>query len=46
MTLKEIVEQLEFCEFECIAGPLEMNQAFIELKRMAEAEQDDKTHIL
>ena len=35
MTLKEIVEQLELCGFECEAGPLENNVAFIELKEMA-----------
>lgn len=38
MNLKQIVEQLESCNFECEAGPLENNVAFIELKRMAEFE--------
>jgi hypothetical protein len=33
--LKEIVEQLESCEYECEGGPLEMNTAFIELKKAA-----------
>jgi hypothetical protein len=36
MTLKEIVEQLESCSFECEAGSLESNIAFIELKKAAE----------
>ena len=31
-TLTDIIEQLELCKFECEAGPLEMNRAFIELK--------------
>lgn len=36
--LKEIVEQLESCGYECVAGKLENNVAFIELKRLAEQE--------
>lgn len=36
--LKEIVEQLESCKYECQAGPLENNVAFIELKELAEQE--------
>jgi hypothetical protein len=36
MTLKEIVQQLEMCDFECQGGSLKMNVAFIELKEMAE----------
>jgi hypothetical protein len=32
MTLKEIVEQLKSCRYECEAGPLENNVAFIELE--------------
>lgn len=40
MNLKEIVEQLEKCEFECEAGSLENNTAFIELKKLAESEED------
>lgn len=36
MTLEEIVEQLESCEYECEAGKLENNIAFWELKRLAE----------
>ena len=39
MTLKEIVAQLEACHYECQAGPLEMNVAFVNLKKMAEGEQ-------
>ena len=35
MTLPEIITQLEACHFECEAGPLEMNIAFVELKQMA-----------
>lgn len=38
MELKEIIEQLESCKFECEAGPLENNTAFIELKKRAEFE--------
>jgi len=34
MTLSEIVEQLEFCGYECEGGPLKNNVAFIELKNM------------
>ncbi len=40
MNLKEIVEQLEWCRFECEAGPLENNTAFIELKKLADSEED------
>jgi hypothetical protein len=32
MTLKEIVKQLESCGYECEAGPLRNNTAFIALK--------------
>lgn len=35
MNLPEIIAQLEACHFECEAGPLEMNVAFVELKKMA-----------
>lgn len=35
MTLKEIVEQLKSCGYECEAGPLENNVAFMELEEMA-----------
>ncbi len=38
MNLNEIVEQLERCGFECEAGPLENNTAFIALKELAESE--------
>jgi hypothetical protein len=34
LELKEIIYQLEMCRFECEAGPLEMNEAFIALKEM------------
>lgn len=34
--LRAIVEQLEKCEFECVAGPLRLNTAFIKLKEMVE----------
>lgn len=40
MELKEIVEQLESCGFECVAGPLENNTAFIALKELAESEEE------
>lgn len=36
MTLKEIVEQLELCGYECEGGKLENNVAFIALKKLAE----------
>ena len=35
-TLKQIVEQLEHCGYENVAGSLSMNMAFIALKKMAE----------
>lgn len=35
MRLLEIVAQLESCKYECEAGPLEMNTAFIALKEAA-----------
>ena len=35
MNLTEIIEQLELCEYECEGGPLRLNVAFIELKKMA-----------
>lgn len=34
-TLQTAVEQLERCEFECIAGPLVLNDAFMWLKQLA-----------
>jgi hypothetical protein len=40
-SLKEIVEQLEFCKFECEGGSLENNIAFLELKRRAELEETE-----
>ena len=36
MTLQEIVKQLKHCGYTCIAGPLELNVAFIALCEMAE----------
>jgi hypothetical protein len=36
--LKEIIEQLESCNYTCEAGPIENNVAFIELKELAENE--------
>ena len=38
-SLKEIVEQLEWCDYECEAGSLVNNIAFIELKRQAELQE-------
>jgi hypothetical protein len=38
--MKEIVEQLESCGFQCGAGKLTMNAAFIELKRLANLEDE------
>lgn len=40
MTLPEIIAQLEACRFECEAGPLEMNVAFVELKKMATRQEE------
>lgn len=34
-TLREIVDQLKACEYACIAGKLENNEAFQELERLA-----------
>ena len=34
-TLREIVEQLDACNYQCEAGGLDHNEAFIALKRMA-----------
>lgn len=34
LTLKQIVDQLEACNFECEAGSLTTNSAFIELKEL------------
>jgi predicted DNA binding CopG/RHH family protein len=36
MTLTEIIEQLESCNYECEAGRLENNVAWQELKKMAQ----------
>lgn len=36
MKLLEIVEQLRSCNYECQAGPLETNVAFVELERLAQ----------
>lgn len=38
MSLAEIAEQLQSCNYECEAGALDNNVAFIELKRHAKAE--------
>jgi len=35
MNLKQIVEQLGMCGYECEGGKLEMNTAFIELKKIS-----------
>lgn len=40
MNLKQIVEQLESCNYECEAGPLVNNVAFIALKEKAKEEQN------
>lgn len=37
MNLKDVVEQLEACHYECEAGALENNVAFIRLKEIANA---------
>lgn len=38
MTLIEIIEQLRLCGYECEAGPLENNVAFIELEKMSKGD--------
>lgn len=38
-TLSEIVEQLEWCGYQCEGGPLEKNVAFMALKRLADRSQ-------
>jgi hypothetical protein len=40
MKLKEICEQLESCNFDCEAGSIKNNTAFIELKKIAQLEED------
>lgn len=44
-SLKEIIEQLKLCRFDCEGGALENNIAFIELKKLAipqPGQQEDK----
>jgi len=36
-TLQKIVDQLEWCDYRAIGGPLESNIAFIKLKEMAKS---------
>lgn len=36
MTLKECIEQLEYCNYECEAGKLECNVAFRQIKEVVE----------
>jgi hypothetical protein len=44
-TLQQIVDQLEWCNYECEAGFLKMNTAFIALKQMAiEDEKEEPLH--
>lgn len=40
-TITDIVNQLESCGYTCEGGPLEMNMAFIALKKMAKREHTD-----
>lgn len=42
MTLAEIVEQLRSCNYECEAGRLEDNVAFVELERLATRRDGEK----
>lgn len=45
-TIKEIVEQLEFCEYEANEGhPLKNNVAFVRLKCIAELNYQPKFHL-
>ena len=39
--LKAILEQLRFCNFECEAGPLVLNTAFIALEELSRAGHTD-----
>lgn len=38
LSMLELLQQLESCQYRCEAGKLEMNVAFIELRRRAEEE--------
>ncbi|MCY8345038.1 hypothetical protein MOC74_06080 [Bacillus haynesii] len=40
MKLNKIVQQLKGCGFECEAGPLENNVAYIQLEKFADALAD------
>lgn len=40
MTLQRIVDQLRSCNYECEAGALENNVAFIELERQAQEQRE------
>ncbi|MBW7634751.1 hypothetical protein K1I48_14880 [Bacillus licheniformis] len=40
-TLKEIVEQIKACDFECEAGPLTNNVAFQKLAELADVKLPD-----
>ena len=42
MEIPAIVEQMENCKFECIGGPLSLNNAFLRLKEIANAYKDDR----
>ncbi|MDL5023749.1 hypothetical protein [Bacillus velezensis] len=44
-TLKEIVEQLKVCRYECEAGPLENNVAFQKLAALAGVEDESGEEI-
>ncbi|MCV4329227.1 hypothetical protein ACWGRE_07625 [Bacillus velezensis] len=44
-TLKEIVEQLKVCRYECEAGPLENNIAFQKLAELAGVEDESGEEI-
>ncbi len=43
LKLRKIVRQLRSCEFECEAGPLELNTAFIDLVNLAKLNGSDNT---
>ncbi len=45
-TLTAIVEQLEYCEYECEGGPLKMNVAFIALKEMVVHDKPDAKNFI
>jgi hypothetical protein len=46
LSMSDLLDQLESCEYRCIAGKLELNVAFIELKRRAALEDENRHDLL